>query len=147
MSKNADQTDQAVAGRGLWGWLKLAMASAMLVLGALMLLPPGWFGMTSIGPQALQVQLAGANPPVVVDVRTSPEYASGHIAGAIPAPLHVLPFTDLGIDPDRDVVLICLSGHRSRVAGFFLKIAGFDHIINLTGGMAAWRGTGLPVAK
>ncbi len=145
MSKNAEQPDRA--GRGLWGWLKMAMAGAMLVLGALMLLPPGWFGMTSITPQMLQVQLAGPTPPVIVDVRTAPEFDSGHIASAIPVPLHTLPFADLNIGTDRDVVLICLSGHRSRVAGFFLKMAGFDHIINLTGGMAAWQSTGLPVAK
>ena len=143
MSRTADTG----AGRGVFGWLRLLLAVAMLALGALMLLPPAWFGMGSISPEMLQVKLSGPNPPAVVDVRTGPEFAGGHIKGALPLPLHRLPFSGLALNRERDVVLICMSGHRSRVAGFFLKMSGFDHVVNLTGGMAAWRATGLPTAK
>jgi len=40
---------------------------------------------------------------------------------------------------EREVVLICMSGHRSRLAGWMLMMAGFERRTNLTGGMVAWK--------
>jgi rhodanese-related sulfurtransferase len=144
MSRRAEQR----SGRGPLGWLRRLLAVAMVALAALMLLPPAWFGMTGVAPELLKVRLAGAQPPVVVDVRTGPEFAAGHIAGALPVPLHTVPFRigELAALKGRPVVLVCLSGHRSRVAGFFLRLAGFSEVINMDGGMAAWRASGLPLA-
>ncbi|MBI5137492.1 MAG: rhodanese-like domain-containing protein [Nitrospirae bacterium] len=144
MSRRAERRSRL----GPLRWLRLPLAVAMLALAALMLLPPGWFGMGGIAPELLTARLAGARPPLVVDVRTGPEFAAGHIDGALPVPLHTVPFRvgELGAHKGRPVVLVCMSGHRSRVAGLFLRLAGFAEVINLDGGMAAWRAGGLPLA-
>jgi rhodanese-related sulfurtransferase len=129
------------------GWLQLAILALLLVVAVGMLLPPGWIGMDRIGPQRLATRVAMGDPGlVVVDVRTGIEYRGGHIRGAVPIPLHVLPFR-LGAlkgDEDKELVLICLSGHRSRLAGLILEMAGYPRVTNLDGGMAAWRARGLP---
>ncbi|MBK6805294.1 MAG: rhodanese-like domain-containing protein [Betaproteobacteria bacterium] len=48
---------------------------------------------------------------------------------------------------DLPVIVYCASGRRSRMAGATLAKAGFKDIYHLTGGIAAWRGAGLPVEK
>jgi len=143
----SNETEPRSAIRALLSGLRLTMALAMLALVPIMLLPPGWFGMDDMSPQQLQVALSGNHPPQVIDVRTDVEYASGHIDGAVPWPVHRLLFqvSALGGDTDRDMVLICLSGHRSRLAGLALRMAGYQHVINLTGGMHAWKKARLPI--
>jgi len=135
-------------GGGLFGAVRFVMAAAMLLLAAVMLLPPGLFGMDSIEPEPLMVQLSAHSPPKVLDVRTTPEFNGGHIIGAVLLPLHKLPFnlSKMEAGKGQQVVLICMSGHRSRIAGLILRLAGYDRVINLTGGMAAWRAAGLPEA-
>lgn len=127
--------------------MRIAVLVALVAVGAGMLLPPGWIGMGRIGAETLAVRVAAGDPgTVVVDVRTGFEYRRGHIRGAVSIPLHTLPFRlgALAGVRDRELVLICLSGHRSRLAGLVLHAAGFPHVTNLDGGMAAWRGRGLP---
>jgi len=123
------------------------VALAVLVVGALgaMLLPPRWLGMGSTSADALKARLAeGDRGLAVVDVRTGFEFRHGHIPGAVAVPLHWVPFEVGALAPlrDKEVVLICLSGHRSRLAGLVLRLAGFPRLTNLTGGMAAWRARG-----
>jgi rhodanese-related sulfurtransferase len=45
----------------------------------------------------------------------------------------------------KPVVAYCARGQRSRGAGAALAKAGFKDIYNLQGGLAAWRGAGLPL--
>lgn len=75
----------------------------------------------------------------IVDVRESQEYASGHIPGAISMPLSELGQTYDKLEKGKEYYLICLSGSRSSMAADFLGNQGYD-IINVMGGMSAWRG-------
>lgn len=45
------------------------------------------------------------------------------------------------------IVVGCLSGHRSSVAIGRLQRLGFDHLVNLDGGIQAWKAAGLPIQK
>ncbi len=74
----------------------------------------------------------------ILDVRQPMEYESGHIPGAVLAPLPEL--TDrLGrIQKDRPVFVYCASGGRSRIAAQLLTGQGFKDIINLSGGFNSW---------
>jgi rhodanese-related sulfurtransferase len=123
-----------------------AVLSGFLLLGlAVMVLPPAWMGMTDMPPDALRARLAHGDPRlVVVDVRTGVEFRGGHIPRAVPVPLHLVPFrlSELAPYRGREVVLVCLTGHRSRLAGLVLRLAGFGRVINLAGGMTAWRARG-----
>ena len=42
-------------------------------------------------------------------------------------------------DKNAHISVICVSGHRSNIAGSFLKAAGFENIYSVIGGMSAWR--------
>lgn len=130
-------------------WPRVALGVAALGVLAPMLMPPAWLGMDRTGPEALAARLARGDPGVlVVDVRTRTEFRHGHIPGALSVPLHLLVFRlrDLAAARDREVVLVCLTGHRSRAAGLVLRAAGLSRLTNLSGGMAAWRARGLDEA-
>jgi hydroxyacylglutathione hydrolase len=86
-------------------------------------------------------------PMQVVDVRTNDEWKDGHVAGArhIMAGRLVEHLAEL--PRDLPVALICSSGYRSTVAASVLERAGFEDIVNITGGMAAWGHSGLPIER
>jgi hydroxyacylglutathione hydrolase len=81
----------------------------------------------------------------LVDVRNDNEWTAGHVSGAIHVPLgHLLERLD-AVPKTKPVVLLCHSGGRSSIGASLLLAHGFDRAINLTGGIAAWIGQGLPV--
>jgi len=45
------------------------------------------------------------------------------------------------------LAVICGGGYRSTVAASVLERAGFENVVNVTGGMSAWRAAGLPVTR
>ena len=75
----------------------------------------------------------------LVDVRTSGEYASGHIEGAVNIPVQELPTRvgELGKDKSKAIVVYCQSGGRSSHAKMLLERAGFTKVGNL-GGIGRW---------
>jgi hydroxyacylglutathione hydrolase len=83
-------------------------------------------------------QLAGAEPPVVVDVRTPGEWEAAHIERSTNVPLSRL--TDgLGeLVADRPTIVYCMSGYRSAIAASVLQRAGFTQVFDLVGGLPAW---------
>ncbi len=83
----------------------------------------------------------------VVDVRRPPEWSEGHIAGAHLMPLHKLESMLGELDRHTPVAVHCKGGYRSSIACSLLQRAGFDQVMNLTGGFDAWRACGLPEAK
>jgi len=74
----------------------------------------------------------GLDSPVIVDVRSEGEYASGAIDGALNHPLQGLPGTllDMGVELDEEVIVYCRSGRRSAQAKTLLKQAGFQLIFD-----------------
>ncbi len=92
-----------------------------------------------ISADGLTSALAGATPPLVLDVRTPEEYAQGHIPDARLLPLPRLEASVKALPADRRIVCVCRSGNRSGVATKFLRASGLD-AQNLVGGMLHWRG-------
>nr|WP_269435863.1 rhodanese-like domain-containing protein [Planomonospora sphaerica] len=78
-----------------------------------------------------------------MDVRTRPEFASGHLAGAVNIPLDELSL-HLASYAGTDVVTVCLSGGRSAAAAQALQTAG-ARVRSLAGGTNAWQRAGLPL--
>ncbi len=74
----------------------------------------------------------GLDSPVIVDVRSEGEYASGAIDGALNHPLQGVPDTllDMGIELDEEVIVYCRSGRRSAQAKTLLKQAGFQLVFD-----------------
>ncbi|KAF1723652.1 rhodanese-like domain-containing protein [Pseudoxanthomonas japonensis] len=90
---------------------------------------------------------------VLVDVREKDEFARGHAHGAYNIPLRELraggtALLDARLPAGtREVVLVCQSGMRSRVAQSILSGQDARTYLDLAGGMGAWRGHGLPIAR
>lgn len=79
----------------------------------------------------LEIQ-QGLGSPIIVDVRSEGEYASGAIDGALNHPLQGLPGTllDMGVELDEEVIVYCRSGRRSAQAKTLLKEAGFQLVFD-----------------
>ena len=83
--------------------------------------------------------------PVLVDVRTPEEFASGHVAGAVNIPIDTLSSRMSELEPYKggDVYVICQVGGRSAAASSSLAKAGYQPL-NVQGGTAAWKTAGYP---
>jgi hydroxyacylglutathione hydrolase len=87
----------------------------------------------------LHATMQSGTAPLVVDVRSSREWNAGHIDGAVHIPLGDLQARSSELPRDRPVATICEGGYRSALAASVLARSGVDRIINVTGGMSAWR--------
>jgi rhodanese-related sulfurtransferase len=98
----------------------------------------------------LQVtQLLNRGKTALVDVRSAEEFAAGHLRDAKNIPLADLATRvgELDKSKNKTVVVICEAGARSDKAARQLTAAGFEDVVSLEGGLAAWRAAGLPVTK
>lgn len=112
---------------------------------------------TEVSVDALASEAAGSY--VLIDVREPGEFATGHIAGAIPIPRGVLEFQveahpAIGCltEPalalrEQPIVLYCRTGGRSALAAESLQTLGFTRVRSLAGGITAWMAAGQPVAQ
>lgn len=85
----------------------------------------------------------------ILDVRRPPEYASGHVPRAVPAPLLSLRQTvsKLRLDPEQPTAVICAGGYRSSGATSILRQEGFANLFNVIGGTSAWIAAGHAVER
>lgn len=81
---------------------------------------------------------------LLLDVRERSEWNAGRAPFARHVPLGQLQARLGEVPRDRKVVVVCRSGNRSAHATALLQRAGID-AVNLSGGMHAWSGAGLPV--
>ena len=86
---------------------------------------------------------------IIVDVREDSEWNEGHIAGAIHIPLAQVEsrLSELAQYKNSTVITQCRSGKRSAKAAGMLQAAGFNKVLNLTGGIVAWNNDGLKTTK
>jgi hydroxyacylglutathione hydrolase len=81
----------------------------------------------------------------VVDVRGATEWNEGHIDGARHIPLGYLAARMGELPADRPIVVHCQAGGRSAIAASLLRRLGRADVLNLTGGLEAWRAARLPL--
>jgi rhodanese-related sulfurtransferase len=79
---------------------------------------------------------------VVIDVRTTEEFSSGHIPGALHMDVQKDNFRELiqTLDPSKKYLLYCKSGKRSAKATAILMENGFNKVHHLQGGMQQYKG-------
>jgi rhodanese-related sulfurtransferase len=93
--------------------------------------------MREITPSELQDLLAGAAPPLLVDVREPVEAGIAQIAGSLLIPMNSLPHRLQEIPRERPVALYCHHGIRSLYAAEWLTRQGYD-ALSLEGGIDRW---------
>ena len=86
----------------------------------------------------------GADRPFVLDVRTDAEWRAGHIEGALHIHGGTLEDRFAEVPRDRPVAVVCGTGYRASIASSFLKREGYEDVVNVLGGMSAWKAAGLP---
>ncbi len=104
-------------------------------------------GGQSVGPMdAVRLMNQGA---LLVDVRSQAEFDSGHILDARHVPQEQLAGSTEALKKYKDKVVItcCESGMRSGAAARVLQAQGFTKVVNLKGGLQAWRAENLPLVK
>jgi rhodanese-related sulfurtransferase len=81
------------------------------------------------------------NQPLLLDVRQPWEFDVCKIKNSILVPMSQIPAEIETLDLTRETVIICHHRIRSRSVGRYLEQAGFNNIINLSGGVAQWAKT------
>jgi glyoxylase-like metal-dependent hydrolase (beta-lactamase superfamily II)/rhodanese-related sulfurtransferase len=98
-----------------------------------------------LSPQTAADRMAGASPPLVIDIRTPRERAEKSIKGSVHRPLNTLREGLPDVARDTAIVVHCAGGYRSSMAASLLQRDGFTNVSELAGGIAAWEAAGLPV--
>lgn len=121
-------------------------ASSILFLGPLRRLFGGGSSLQSVSAaEARRLQLEeGA---VLVDVRETHEWQSGHAPQAKHIPLGTLEQKMGQLPKDKTIIVTCASGMRSRTGSKRLLANGYPRVLNLSGGMNAWRAARLPMQR
>ncbi|HUG38886.1 MAG TPA: rhodanese-like domain-containing protein [Longimicrobiales bacterium] len=85
---------------------------------------------------------------VFLDVRTAPEFAAGHAAGAVHVPMGQVQrrLDELQPHKDRRILVYCLSGHRAGAATRALRERGFAKAEN-AGSLGALKRAGVQVER
>ncbi len=115
---------------GIAGWEQSGFALAVL---------------PEISVQDLQKKLS-ENRINVLDVRREGEWMAGHIDGAGWWPLDRFHIAPPEVDLNIPLAVHCQSGYRSIIACSLLQRAGFQNVLNVSGGFSAWQEAKLPVA-
>lgn len=102
-----------------------------------------------IMPWDLEERL-GVNPDLLLlDVREPAEFAAMHIPGSINVPRGILESAcewdyddtvpELVEAREREVVVICRSGHRSVLAAHIMLQLGYTEVVSLATGVRGWK--------
>jgi rhodanese-related sulfurtransferase len=87
-----------------------------------------------------------ADRAMLIDVREQEEWDNERIPGAVFRPMSQINTWFADLPRDRTVIVQCRSGQRS--AGVVLALmtqAGFDNVVNLSGGIVGWKFQNQPV--
>ena len=77
---------------------------------------------------------------ILVDVRTTEEYESGHIQDAVNFDFYSESFQNdiLTLDKSSSIILYCRTQNRSTKTANYLKENGYEEITVIEGGITSW---------
>ncbi|MDP2023720.1 MAG: rhodanese-like domain-containing protein [Hydrogenophaga sp.] len=79
---------------------------------------------------------------LVIDARDAGQFAKGHIPGAINMDWRQVLAKRNTNPKDKPVLIYCNTGSLSAQAGFAMRVAGWDNLRILQGGMEEWKAKG-----
>jgi rhodanese-related sulfurtransferase len=103
----------------------------------------------NISADALRERQGADSPPVILDVRSTTEFAQGHIPGAVNIPFDELGnrMSELSASRSDAIVVYCMVGPRARIGEETLQQNGFGQLFHLDGGFLAWQDAGYPIER
>jgi rhodanese-related sulfurtransferase len=85
---------------------------------------------------------------LILDVREPNEFDAMHIPGSLNVPRGILESAcewdfeetepELVNARQREIVVVCRSGHRSILAGHSLHVLGYENVVSLKSGLRGW---------
>ncbi|RPE09799.1 hypothetical protein EGT74_22795 [Chitinophaga lutea] len=116
----------------------------ILLMAALLLATFSSQAQNTVSPEVFE---KGLQQPGIqlLDVRTAKEFGTGHLSDALQAD-----FTKKEeffgriqhLDKSKPVYIYCLSGGRSTAAAKWMRDNGYQQVVELTGGVMAWKNAG-----
>lgn len=93
--------------------------------------------------------LDSSDRPVVIDVRTGPEFQQERIEDSVNIPLDELAAGASGLPGavETPIVTVCNTGKISLSAMLILKSLGYKNVRNLMGGLSAWQSEGMAIEQ
>lgn len=94
-------------------------------------------------------KLIDAGKVTVLDVRTPSEWSTGYVPLATLANWNDAQFESIvkKLDKKKPVIVYCAVGGRSAKASARLTELGFTNVLDLAGGISAWKNANLPVVR
>jgi rhodanese-related sulfurtransferase len=127
---------------------RLTAGVLLLALGALAvqadeLLSP------AMAPAEVKARFGTPQAPLIVDLRTAPEFGVAHLPGAVNVPLSELEKRVDEVRPakGRDLLIYCLNGARTRQAEPLLYAHDVDTFYHLEGSLEGWLRDNYPIEK
>jgi len=132
---------------------------ALLTLGLTCALAPAWADNKAIAVDEMEAYLefvdyngatifpeqipkAEYSKMTIIDTRDAAQFAKEHIPGAVNIEWRQVLAQSAKIPKDKMVLLYCNAGTLSSQAGFALRIAGWDNVRILQGGINEWKAKG-----
>ncbi len=93
--------------------------------------------------------LVNKHEGVVIDIRDSKEFRSGHITDSVHLAYTEFDkrLSELNAYKDKPVIVVCKMGQTAGTATKRLKAEGFTQVYKLTGGIGEWNASHLPLVK
>ena len=124
-------------------WLWIGLGIVIVAVAAFLLLQSKTTAPTEISAaQAYEKYQKGI---FFLDVRSQAEWDQGHITKSTLIPLDELQNRLNELPKDRDIVVVCRTGVRSKEGMTILQQAGFSRAASMTGGLNAWQAAGYPL--
>ncbi len=92
-----------------------------------------------ITTSALATELSSSEPPLVLDVRNADEWNGYRIDGSVNIPVSHLRERVGEVPKNRRIAVHCMTGYRSSIAASLLEQEGYTRVMDLVGGIEAWK--------
>ena len=95
------------------------------------------------------VTLINREEAIVLDIRDQKDFNSGHIVDAINIPFASIESrkSELEKYKSHPIIIVCKMGQHAGGVGRKLRALGFEKVQRLSGGIAEWRASSMPLVK
>lgn len=100
-------------------------------------------------PAEFQKAMTADKDFILLDVRTPEEVAEGKLEGAMVINFHDADFKQQleKLDKNKTVYVYCRSGNRSGQATAIMNEMHFKKVVDMEGGITAWKDGGMKIVK